>query len=557
MDADDWVEPVKDWITRKGRDLVGQRDRDRHRRIEAVTLLHNVAATLNQVPDVVEAMNRILPRLTKALGFNTSWVFLLEPDQKTVEHIRATGLPPALSERSRRRLRTGTCYCQDTFLAGDMREAVNIVECSRLRGSSGDKGGLVFHASVPLVANGQRLGILNVASPGRELFGRDVLAVLSAVGQQVAVAIERAHLYRQAARRAALLQSLARATEALAALHRAEDIERAAVTTAVDEFGAQRALVWRFRVGDARGWWEPSALYPASKRKRVPLAAVEPGPIRPGEPGHPGGMLPGLVLPLGDEGSRLGALAVTQSVWDPIAEAVFNSYAEHVALALANAELLAEREEWGAVGERQRLARELHDAVNQQLFSATLTLATAERLLPQRETEAATALAEGRQQVQAALSEMKNLIYQLTPSEPGSESFAARLTALVRGAGVPIDLECDPDAPDLPHSTATALLRIAQEALHNALRHAHASHIAVSWRREPVRREWVLMVADDGVGFSWPPQRGLGFAHMKARAESIGAVLSQESHPTVGTRIVVRYPEGTGLQHGRSRAPVE
>lgn len=510
----------------------------------SVAILHQVASVLNEEPDVVAAMNRVLPRLTAALGFHTAWMFLFQPDGRTVSQIAATGLPPALAERRRAALRRDTCFCQDSFRSGHLTRAVNMIECSRLREAVGDKGQLVFHASVPLRSKGTRLGILNVASPGRELFGPEVLAVLSAVGQQVAVAVERTRLYRDVETRAHALSGLQEAVAALQSAHTDDDVARVAVEAVTSRFGASRAALW---LRDQTYTWHraPRGARPAAITARPPV----PGPVAPGSPWHPGTAHPAYLIPLQASGDVTGVLAVvlnTDAAATPILP-ILHAYATHVALALANSVLLTDTERLGALVERQRLARELHDAVSQELFSATLTLATAERLVAAGHPEGRPVLAQARSQLQRALSEMRALIYELSP--PDDDSLESGLRRLADEAAGRIQLVFR--APEPPSFEARAALRrIAQEAVQNALRHAPTSAVAVGCTAD--QGTWTLTVRDDGPGFD-PNSRsaGLGLRHMRERAAAIGAKLSIASAPGQGTEVRVAWPAPPARDEGK------
>jgi sigma-B regulation protein RsbU (phosphoserine phosphatase) len=111
----------------------------------------------------------------------------------------ACGLPPGLEINDRRYLKdVKLCHCQAVMLDGNLKRAVNIVECTRLQEAAredGDNRGLMFHASVPINASGRALGIMNVATQDWQFLTAADLQLLSAVGAQVAIALERARLY--------------------------------------------------------------------------------------------------------------------------------------------------------------------------------------------------------------------------------------------------------------------------------------------------------------------------------------------------------------------------
>src|SRR5690606_15708696 len=104
--------------------------------------------------------------------------------------------PPALCYPSE--AWEGGCTCQRTALAGRLRDTAQVVECSRLREATGDRHGLAYHASVPLLERGRMVGIMNVATSQWNSFTTQDLQILSAVGYQIASAIERIRLADQA-----------------------------------------------------------------------------------------------------------------------------------------------------------------------------------------------------------------------------------------------------------------------------------------------------------------------------------------------------------------------
>jgi PAS domain S-box-containing protein len=205
-------------------------------------------------------------------------------------------------------------------------------------------------------------------------------------------------------------------------------------------------------------------------------------------------------------------------------------------------ELRRQAGELAAGEERAHLARELHDSVTQALFSMTLVSRSIEMLLD-RDTDAARAqLSQLRELQREALAEMRALIFELRPGNLEKEGLVRALkthaTALQGRLGLPIVVESD--LPDrLPLPAEEILYRIAQEALHNVVKHASARQVRVDVRRVPdgVR----LHVEDDGKGFDPDavPDGHLGLAGMRARAERVGAQFSCTSRVGEGTTVEV------------------
>jgi len=223
------------------------------------------------------------------------------------------------------------------------------------------------------------------------------------------------------------------------------------------------------------------------------------------------------------------------------------AFADQAALAIENARLRAQAAEAAVAAERNRLARDLHDAVTQTLFSSSLIAEVLPRLWARNPEEGRRRLAELRELTRGALAEMRTLLLELRPSalvEAKLSDLVRQLAESITGrARVPVGLavegECDPEA-----EVKIALYRIAQEALNNVAKHAGASEATVRLRCRPGRVE--LCVCDDGLGFdpaSLPPD-SLGLGIMRERAEAIGAAIEIDSLVGNGTRVNVIWPAG-------------
>jgi signal transduction histidine kinase len=200
--------------------------------------------------------------------------------------------------------------------------------------------------------------------------------------------------------------------------------------------------------------------------------------------------------------------------------------------------------------ERGRLSRDLHDSVGQTLTAVLLSLDAAEADLAGATPPAAGARAAvQRAQVlaEAALEQARDVAAQLRPPRLNEVGMGAAITDLAGMAGVPVDARFDPLV--LPPGLLEAdqeigIYRIVQEAMGNAARHSRAQHIWIDASRG--QQAVTIEVGDDGVGFDPDsrPERGLGLAGMRERADSLGARLAVHSRPGSGTTVtlVVRRP---------------
>ncbi len=204
--------------------------------------------------------------------------------------------------------------------------------------------------------------------------------------------------------------------------------------------------------------------------------------------------------------------------------------------------------------ERAHLARELHDSVTQALFSMTLVTRTTELLVDRDPAQAKEKLGSLRDLQREALAEMRALIFELRPGNIEQDGLLAALKTHSAGLqgriGLPIVVTSDL-ADRLPLAVEEVLYRIAQEALHNVVKHAAAHQVTVSIDRPSsgVR----LRIVDDGKGFETGsvPDGHLGLAGMRARAAKLGASFAVTSRAGVGTTIEVTVPEAA-IEEARS-----
>ncbi len=228
--------------------------------------------------------------------------------------------------------------------------------------------------------------------------------------------------------------------------------------------------------------------------------------------------------------------------------ALLTTIADQLGTAVESDRLRRSAENARLLEERQRLARELHDAVSQSLYSLALFADAAREMGKTGQDERVSHYLERIEQTaHQALKEMRLLIYELRPSalEHGGlrSALEHRLEAVERRAGIDVTLIASGSVAVLPGPVEYALYRIAQETLNNVLRHARAT--AVTVRLEVADREVELAVIDNGVGFD--PQiaaggGGMGLINIRQRAEQVGGSLVLNSTPGAGTQVIVRIP---------------
>ena len=221
------------------------------------------------------------------------------------------------------------------------------------------------------------------------------------------------------------------------------------------------------------------------------------------------------------------------------------AFGDHAASAIRNARLYAQAQELAAVHERQRLARELHDAVSQMLFSAKIIAEMLPRLHERDPDSVWTYLPELQRLIQGAMGEMRMLLLELRPAILTDVELDVLLGYLVDAASGRTSARITLAATDVcgvPHDVQIALYRIAQEALSNAVKHAHAANIHVSCRCD--KGQALLRIQDDGRGFNEADVRpeNLGLGIMRERAAEIGASLRIHGAPEGGMAVEAAWP---------------
>jgi len=225
-------------------------------------------------------------------------------------------------------------------------------------------------------------------------------------------------------------------------------------------------------------------------------------------------------------------------------ERLVSLFAAHAAIALTNARLYERGRELSVLQERARLARDLHDAVSQKLFSVRAKARAAAILVERDPARAVEEIGSVAELAGEAHAELRAVIEGLTPPELASGGLVSSVRAYAVLAGRTHGTEVVVRASDLPALEPrqnTAIYRVAQEAIGNALRHSGAEHVTVSLSGR--QRAAVLEVSDDGAGFdSSAPQAGLGLTSMRERARSVGGRLTVFSAKGNGTRVRLSVP---------------
>ena len=407
---------------------------------------------------------------------------------------------------------------------------------------------------IPLIVRGEVIGMLSLDHRHPDAYtGRHSLLALT-IANKVAVAIENARLYQAEQERRRELQTLLDVTAAANSSLNLDEMLATTLDRLVTLAGVSRAGV--LLVNDATGELEPRMIRPERTIAAEELAEMVRACqeiIAGGEPQYvapdvaQGYLEPGAFIPLHIRSRTLGLIAIigeTGSQFNQGQLALFKSIADQLAVAVENARLYEQAQQAAVTEERHRLARELHDAVTQTLFSASLIAEVLPRIWERDQQLGEQRLEDLRELTRGALAEMRALLLELRPATLTESSLGDLLRqlreAFVGRARLAIDLVVEGERP-LPPDVQIAFYRIAQEALNNVTKHAGADAVTIRLQFTPESVQ--MMIQDNGRGFdvSDISPNSLGVGIMRERAGKIGAAIRIDSQVGIGTAIIVRW----------------
>jgi PAS domain S-box-containing protein len=561
---------------------------------ELATLLeisHNVASTLELEP----LLGRILDHLRDVVSYAAASIMILDqgalkivayrgpiPDQEALElsfPVDEAGANRAVIQR------------REPLIVDDIRGGEPLARA--IRETAGEEldttyGYIRAWMGVPLVVKDRVVGMLSLdhSQPGYYTAGHAQLAM--AFANQVAVAIDNARLYRaeqerleESERRRQVAEGLRDVLTVLNTDRPLTEVLNTIAEQACYLLQAQAGVVYQLSLDQALIEIEASCGMPEefldigslpliesepnlATLKRQPFAASNIQARLRNPPTEEALMDPSvrswatvigahfrsyLSIPIVVRDEVYGAIVVYYDRRRDFSDEEVDlamTLADQAALAVENARLRDEVQRAAVAAERNRLARDLHDAVTQTLFSASLIADVLPRIWEANPHEGRRRLDELRELTRGALAEMRTLLLELRPAALVDAELSELLRQLAESitgrARVPVSLEVEGSCR-LPNEVKVALYRIAQESLNNVAKHAGATQAAVRLECQPGYVD--LCIRDDGSGFdleSLPPE-SLGLGIMRERAEAIGAALTIDSAVGRGTEIEVAWQQ--------------
>jgi signal transduction histidine kinase len=412
--------------------------------------------------------------------------------------------------------------------------------------------------AVPVLGNSRIMGLVMAIRRGRsDPFTLNQLSLAEAISGSIALALENAQLYQATRDRLLETQSLHQVTLALLQKLELEEVLQIVCTEAQRLTGSKGSSVG---LVEGEEWLRIMFSTGESMEKpgRVPLGQALLGlAVRRGEPlliNNRPGVKDGvtaeapvslLAIPLRVGGQIIGVLDVVNKEHGFTQDDVrlIELFANQAAVAVENARLAKQVQELAVIEERQRLSRELHDSVNQLLYGMALYTQAAQRKLEGGDLTAVQShLKNLEESTREALKEMRLLIFELRPSvldKAGLQgALNQRLKSVEEQVGLETAFKWRVNIP-LDAKIEEMLYGIAQEALNNVVKHAHAKNVMVHIIQSG--HTVIMKIEDDGVGFNTGKKGkgGIGLRTMRERAETQKADLVIHSAPNKGTSLTV------------------
>jgi signal transduction histidine kinase len=552
------------------------------RRAEQFRVISEAGHHLTSILDVDELLGEVVQSIHETFGYYEVGIGLIESDElviKTSSGIRWQDLegPPIGLAVEGETVMNWVLETGEPLSIPDVRRDPRYVLWPHTAET-------LSELAVPLRTKSGVIGVLNVESDQLDAFDESDVMVLQSLANQAAIAIENARFFEAEQRRAEQFRMIAEAGRRMTLTLGVDDVLGQMVRLVQQAFGYYHVgiglveddeVVYRFGAGDL---WQTQDFKYKPHRLRVGEQGITGWVAATGEPllvsdvnGDPRYVwMQGsktrseLTVPIVVKERVIGVLDAQSDQVDAFDETdlvVLQSVAHQVGAAVENARLYEQAQQAAVLEERGRLARELHDAVTQTLFSASLIAEAVPPTWDVDQQEGKELLQELQRLTRGALAEMRTLLLELRPAalvEASLNELLRQLAESVAGRlGMPVDLTIEGECSVQP-DVHVALYRIAQEALNNVVKHARAHEVRVGLRCIPPvpgpegSQRLELRVCDDGRGFD--PERvsqdHLGLGIMRERAEAIGAALSIESQPDGGTQVAAVWepPEGSQLR---------
>lgn len=558
-------------------------------RTREMSMLLNVSNNMTSTLELEKLLKLILEQLRYVANYDDAAIVVKEESRLLILNVKETPIPEIVATGSSTPFQNmGIIW--DTLASGEAVVIDDVRGESKLarafqRGAGADLDTTFSYIrswlAVPLRKKEGVVGFVSLSHNEPDYYGSQHVRLITAIANQASIAIDNANLYAQAYATGRETAALAQTAAQVAfggsldvtlnkmceqVVHAAGALACAIVLHDYDKNLDQIQGSYGLPAGYVRGLNEVmesgtklimqdafnSRQHMVRRKMReIILERPEYTPIHPFMHVVPWDTV--VAMPMVYRSKALGVLLSYHPDNREINEADITFHgvmADQAAVAVENARLLMQEHDKARLEERQRLARELHDSVTQALFSISLVARSTEVLMEREGKhtgEVMGNMADLRQLTQGALAEMRALIFELRPGALEEEGLfeAIRKHAAATQSRVMMDVDVRKNVDMLPRLKPAAeegLYRIAQEALHNIVKHAKAKKVKVAL--EVAENTVTLSIVDDGIGFDpeLVPAGHMGLGTMGQRAEQLGGEYQVRSKLGSGTTVRVKIP---------------
>jgi len=283
------------------------------------------------------------------------------------------------------------------------------------------------------------------------------------------------------------------------------------------------------------------------------VADINADPRRYGFPPNHPPMTSFLGVPITVKGTTVGRVYLTNKVgaaeFSEADRSLVETFALHAGIAMENARLHEQLQRLAVVDERERISKDLHDGIIQNMYAVGLSLEDVPDLMEDDRVEAAARVERAIDSIHLSIQDIRNFIFGLRPGLLEGTSLVAGLAALVEeyrhNMIVDVELNVPEAVPEPPGEVTGQILGIVSESLSNIVRHSRATRANLELTAPDDGATWQLRIEDNGVGFDPAGVVKLGhqgLANTRGRAAAIGGTALIDSSPGAGTRVVVRVP---------------
>lgn len=526
--------------------------------------LQAISGVVSNELGLPETLDIALHKTLEVMSVNAGAIFLLDEEPASAAITTHQGLNAACIE-ALDHLQVSGSFLESVIEAGDSKTVSNLTI---------DQTFEVLYACgfrrlaiSPLLSRGIVLGALFVTTREQKIFSKQDIALLTSIGGQIGLAIEGSRLFEAEQHRTEQFRLISAVGRRFSSILDIDKVLTHVVRLIQQTFGYYHVAIGLiegdevvYRMGAGPLWDDPAFDFMPARLKvgqegvsgwvagtgqpmLVPDVSREPRYVLM----HGSRCRSELIVPVIAKGHVIGVLDVQSDQlndFDDTDLAVIQALANQAAIAIENARLYEQAQQLAVMEERARLARDLHDAVTQSIYSLTLLAAAGLRMIDNGDSQQ---IRDNQIRIddiaQQALQEMRLLVFELRPSELKElgliGALERRLEVVERRAGIEARLQAD-ESLSLPYDLEEELYRIAQEALNNALKHARASAVFV--RIQLQDRTVNMIIRDDGRGFeplAIGDKGGLGLQNMQERADKINADITVSAVPGAGTIVSV------------------